>query len=402
MRRLVVGLLLVVSCSPTPTSGQSPAQSAPSASASSIASAIARPSLTFRDLKVTAAPSTPGDRLLLVQSNFPTNGGATTKVTIWVVPTDGSTPTQVVSYSRSQSPYVAYDVLSLARQLTSDGRRLVLSDADDLAGRGLAVVDLVAGTTRLIAIDGIANQPAWSPDGEWIAYRAATLSGPVQSDAGVWMVGANGVGTRQLAAPETSAGATQILGWTEDGSGVVYGSRAKLNVVEIASGSVRQIGGAVAGSFPIAIRQKRPSFAAVFDESTGGTTIGQVEVRDSASGAGRILTRYGPAEATFLNDATWRPGTDELLLRWEVGQGLGERDELVVVDAVSGKRRTIATPGPVRTETWTPDGGQIAYAGFAEARIRSADGSNDRALFRPAAAANEVAFVTRIAALPAR
>lgn len=334
--------------------------------------------------------------MLLVQTTFQSNIAAS-KVTLFVMPTDGRAPSQVVSFSQRPSVYTDFDLFSLSRQLASDGRRLLISSADEVTGHGFVIVDVVAGTTQRLLLDGVTNQPAWSPDGRQIAYRAATVTGAVAQDAGVWVVSATGGDARKLAAPEGTQGATQIFGWTDDGTAVIYQSGAKLNVVDASTGSVKQIGGTVVGAFPIAIRQKHPTFAAVFDESAGGATVGRVEVRDTATSDSRIVGRYGPAEGTFLYDPVWRPGSDELLLFWAFGEGVAVRDELLVIDALTTKRRTIPTPGPVRTASWTADGSQIVYAGLAEARITSADGSNDRELFRPSAGQGETAFVTNLA-----
>ena len=66
----------------------------------------------------------------------------------------------------------------------------VLSEADpvDIAGTGVLVVDLVAGTTRLIATTGGADQPVWSPDGKRIAYRGFAVTGSFTKESGIWVV----------------------------------------------------------------------------------------------------------------------------------------------------------------------------------------------------------------------
>jgi hypothetical protein len=52
------------------------------------------------------------------------------------------------------------------------------------------------------------------------------------------------------------------------------------------------------------------------------------------------------------------------------------------LDGVTGTRRTIATQSFVRSAAWSADGKQIVYANLEEVRVRGADGSNDRVLFR--------------------
>src|SRR5229473_2746134 len=186
MPRVLVALALVVSCTaPGPVLlSPSPSSSASSAESSSRPTPSASAAREFTDLKVAAATDVRGDHALVMQMSSPT-GGFPNRESIWDVPLDGGSSRQLVTYTRAGGIYGDYDVISLPRQLSSEGHLVVLSDPVDAAGRGLIVVDLVAGAARMIAIDGIVNQPAWSPDGKRIAYRHATVSEALPKDDGV-------------------------------------------------------------------------------------------------------------------------------------------------------------------------------------------------------------------------
>ena len=95
------------------------------------------------------------------------------------------------------------------------------------------------------------------------------------------------------------------------------------------------------------------------------------------------MYRYGDV-GTLLWDPRWNPTSNEVLLHWVCGAGATERDELVVVDAVTGTRRVLPTTGCVRSVSWSGDGSKILYSDLEAVRVRNADGSNDRELFRPA------------------
>jgi len=345
----------------------------------------------------------------MVQLNS-SSTGAPSGVVIWDVPLDGSPARQLVAYTRGPPIFAEYDVMALSRQLSPDGRRLVLSDPLDADG-GLIIVDLVAGTARMIplvaggGLTGASGWPAWSPDGRRIAYRGAIASGVLQKDTGVWVVSEAGGDARQVVPSELSNGATSIYGWTDDGEGIIYAQRPDApSVVSVSTGAVAQIGGQTTGVSPVAARTKRPSVAIVFDDEVPrGPLIGHVEVRDTVTATGKVVARYGPAEGTFLNEPRWRPGSDEILVFYAFGQGVQERDELVIVNGVTGARRTIATPSFVRSAAWSADGKQIIYANLEEVRIRDADGSNDRVLFRTSSPSRtETALVIGLAAFAPR
>src|SRR3989442_12819779 len=112
--------------------------------------------------------------------------------------------------------------MALSRQLSPDGRRLVLSDPLDADG-GLIIVDLIAGAARRIplvaggGLVGASGWPAWSPEGRRIAYRGAIASGVLQKDTGVWVVSESGGGARQMGPSDLSSGATRIYGLSDEG-----------------------------------------------------------------------------------------------------------------------------------------------------------------------------------------
>src|SRR5437867_4179790 len=225
-----MAVLAIASCispPPTPSQSTSPTSAAsPIASPSPSAPVAASP---FRDLRITPAGNVQGDHVLVVQLNSSASG-APSGVVIWDVPLDGSPARQLVAYTRGPQIFAGYDVMALTRQLSPDGRRLVLSDPLDADG-GLIVVDLIAGTARRIPLAaggglvGASGWPAWSPDGRRIAYRGAIASGVLQKETGVWVVSDAGGDARQVVASDLSSGATSIYGWTNDGEGIIYAQR---------------------------------------------------------------------------------------------------------------------------------------------------------------------------------
>jgi len=121
---------------------------------------------------------------------------------------------------------------------------------DDGGKVSLALIGIGSGDPPRVLVDDVAGAtiPAWSPDGEWIAYR--TLPDPKRPPAGVYLVSRDGAHNRFLTA---SAGRAFV--WSRDGASL-YSTRRTDDRVEViaidpASGAVRVIS-TLAGDFNFA------------------------------------------------------------------------------------------------------------------------------------------------------
>src|SRR5438552_11038898 len=140
MRGLTVAVALVLSCTaPITTGSASPDVTLmPSPSATTSTS----PSPAPADLQVVAAGQISGDHALVVGVVTSPTAGVPSQPRIWDVPLDGSPPRLLVAYTRGAQIFTDYDRFDLSRQLSADGRQLVLSDPTEVVGSGLVVVDL--------------------------------------------------------------------------------------------------------------------------------------------------------------------------------------------------------------------------------------------------------------------
>jgi dipeptidyl aminopeptidase/acylaminoacyl peptidase len=320
--------------------------------------------------------------------------GADTAVRIWAVPLDGSATRLLVTYQRGPRLLTDNDPFDFARQLSPDGRRLVVTDAAEIAGTGLLVIDLVGGTAQKIATPTAADQPAWSPDGRQIAYRGFVASSPSTRESGLWVVDSAGGIPQQVWTSDQTPGAfvTFVFGWADSGSVAVTRDYGTLSVVDVGARTIAKAAGETHG---VAVRAKRPVVALALNDqpapaASGGPRgapgsvgrPGRVEIRDSALAAPRVAYRYDDV-GTLLSGPRWSPVSDELVLHWMCGAGASQRDELVIVDAARGDARTQVVSQCVNSAGWSSDGSKIVYSGLEAVRVRNADGSNDHELFRP-------------------
>jgi len=382
--RPAIAVALLLSCTaPAPVAVPSPSPSASPSPAPS-PTATPSPSPAFRDLTVAAAGELHGDYALVLQLLTSPTAGVPSQPRFWDVPLDGTAPHQLVGYTRGPQGFTDFDSFDFSRQLSSNGRQLVLADPMDVAGSGLVIIDLVAGTARKLAIATGSDQPAWSPDGQRVAYRGFSIAGPYQQDLGMWVVSSAGGEPRHVVPSDIQpgSGAMTVYGWTQDGSGVLFApNTSSLSVVDVLSGQVTRIGDRTSG---IAVRAKPPSIAVVFSEDTPyGPLVGRVEVRSTALASPTVVARYGQNDGSFFIGPRWNPSNNELLLSWACGEGVAPRSEFVIVDGVTARRRTQPAPGCIRSAVWSGDGTKILYADLQAVRVQNADGSNDHELFRP-------------------
>jgi hypothetical protein len=325
---------------------------------------------------------------------------------LWAIPVSGGSAVQVARFSDRLDLTLTYPGAllppnELRRQLTPDGRRLVLSVGEDVVGGTryrLAVVDLERGAVTLVVRDD-ANliRPAISPDGTKIAYvrRVSTASSDpgVLGDDGLWVVNADGTAARRLA-PGADGLFTWIFGWSSDSKGVVFDSlewSASPQVIDIASGKRTLVGGFVPRDWlmlgnDFAFRTKgSPSYVAGLSSHAFQGEYSLV-VADRAGDPQRTLVAEG--NMFFLLGAPrWNPKSDEILYRHVMKL---DQIEFFVANLTGAHIRIPLALRPYLAD-WTSDGTGIVYLsqGFTvggstlgtAVRIARRDGSADRELF---------------------
>lgn len=147
------------------------------------------------------------------------------KPDLYFVDSDGSGERQLTFAARPGE-------FSRTPDLSPDGKRLVFHGNREGEGRGLYVMNCSGGdAVRVVA--GQATAPAWSPDGQQVAFR--------QSDA-IFIVEVDGSNVRKIEGLPDPSGAPS---WSPDGNHIAFVSKGAVTweifAVELGSGGVRQL-----------------------------------------------------------------------------------------------------------------------------------------------------------------
>jgi hypothetical protein len=241
--------------------------------------------------------------------------GATVMAELWAIEIYGERRLLALRWEEPRS----FTRTVLRRQLSPDGRRIVLSTpvAPSVgAGYQLTVVELATGATRLLVEGRSARAlaPAWSPDGSRVAYVRAT-DGP--NDSSLWMVDASG---GQPRGPLANTGT--VLGWSSDSSRVGYrGLDGRYTLVDVTSGAQLALGTLLqneddAASWRQPTAPFRPMLVAAFSATTTGgeQTLAVYETPTSTPVV--VLREPQPSDNfSYVREPRWSPSRPTLLYR---------------------------------------------------------------------------------------
>jgi eukaryotic-like serine/threonine-protein kinase len=100
--------------------------------------------------------------------------------------------------------------------VSPDGRRVAV-EIHDAAGGQIWVYDTTSRTLTRLTTLGHNSQPAWSPDGKWIAYSSAR-----ETASGVYAVSADGGGSERRLGRANAAIGYSSVSWSPDGRRLAY------------------------------------------------------------------------------------------------------------------------------------------------------------------------------------
>jgi Tol biopolymer transport system component len=157
----------------------------------------------------------------------------------------------------------------------------------DVSDRAIVVVEIApdgtASAPRLtlpIASRGSMVCPAWSPDGNRLAFRV---------DDGLWIVGRDGGAARRWPISAITGDAENELAWSRDGARIAVSEQGRIRIVDVADGTdgILQLSGAAPGSLGWTAGDKGLIAVGRFRAGELGDAVYQL---DAVTGGSRRLT----------------------------------------------------------------------------------------------------------------
>lgn len=380
--RTVLLAVLVAGCAAPPTAVVPSASATREATASVVppsgapptASPVPVPSPGTRafagaGLETYAVGKLSGEIALVIRPVTPKPPDTTTSYReLWAVPLDGRPPVLAVIF-RTPEVGSTIDTNSLERQLSPDGRRVVLSVGigEIEVGAQLELIDLETGrVTPLTPGSGLAfedTSPAWSPDGKLVAFIRWAHRGP--SDLrDIYVVGADGQGVRPIRPATGRGGFIRLYGWLADSQHVAFDpinfEYSELAVVDLngaEAGRLRErLNTGQSAGQAVTFRSRTPTLAAASVDSPFTPSKYDLFVADEVSAPTRIVASVtaDPISGVLgIAAPRWDPsGSNALLYRL-----VGVSSTTVVLDLDAGASLQVGSR--VKASAWSQDGQRI-------------------------------------------
>jgi hypothetical protein len=312
-----------------------------------------------------------------------TSSQASPSRTVYAVPLDGSRARPAVRYE-ALPPDGSADTNQIDRQLSPDGRRLVLSVrvGPPPGELDLVIVDLETGAVEPLTLtpDFDERDPAWSPDGSRIAF-VRRIPDRIQSE--VRVMNADG-SNDQLIFTGVQGAFPRIWEWTPDSRSLAYDpisfEDSLYEVRDLTTGVIWQAGGTLLGAD---LRAASPQFVGGFYDSPRTPQSAEMRIADPFGPAPRAVARADLDPQNQVGRGFARP-------RWHPTRELVLTIRPAVFPTISvmpldgSPPRALGTGRPAFAE-WTADGERVVYVtprpqgtGPANVFVQRLDGTLER------------------------
>lgn len=276
----------------------------------------------------------------LFNQRTPTTAAVEQRPTVTVAAEEVLVPTQ--------APKVAGDW-----NLPGVGGRIAYGARSDRLAYTVVVATLDGAQPKALSGTGNEYSPAWSPDGQYIAFSRVVVAG---RQSAIVVEDANGGNQRQIVPPGSYA---RYPTWSPDGQEIAFGvgpdrnGPFRLAIINLVSNEIRYPG-------PQNVAWMSWSSAGLVYAARPQSGAAQDLFVLNSDGSGRNLTNTPDQEEDF---PAWSPDTKSLAFVASPAGNAGLAKRQIYRSNADGSGRTAitATAGPSTNPVWSPDGGWIAY-----------------------------------------
>lgn len=236
-------------------------------------------------------------------------------------------------------------------QISPDGQRVVYEVSrtnweDNDFERDLWIVDTATGEShQLTASKKSSSNPAWSPDGKWIAFlsdRPGQISGTPEGKDQIYLISADGGEARQLTKVETGV---NIFAWAPDSKKLAFSAE------DPESKAMKD-------------RKEKYGEFHVVHSDYAMSHLWTLDLPAEESEALPEPKRLTQGDSFTVSEFEWSPDGSRIAFTAQRDPDLisMETADIYVVTVSDGKvKKIVSTPGPDRGPRWSPDGKQIVY-----------------------------------------
>src|SRR5437879_1759726 len=244
-------------------------------------------------------------------------------------------------------------------KISPDGKRVVYEVQkanweENAFDRNLWIVDIATGESHaLTSAKKSSSNPAWSPDGKWIAFlsdRPGQIKDTPEGKKQLYIISADGGEAQQITKTENDVNA---FDWALDSKRIAF---------------------SISDPEPKALKDRKEKYGeySVVHADYQMAHLWIIDLPDSSSNAAPEAKRLTEGDAFSVGSFAWSPDGTRIAFSAQKDPDLissFSEDIYVVHVADKSVKKIVDSPGPDSNPKWSPDGRKIAFETAAGARF---------------------------------